>query len=314
MSRSSISVKRIYADMKELRTDPSDQYSAQPREDDLFDWHFTIRGPIGTSFEGGLYHGRILLPIDYPFKPPNIIFLTQNGRFELRKKICLSISAYHPETWQPAWGIRTILEALISFFPTKGEGAVGALDWTSDERKRLVLPSQEFRCSVCKEKNKDLIPKLKKKDDSKKTTTKKKSTKFADQISQMHMHAATGKLAVGSNGGESGESGESGGSGSTGGGSGGSGGSGSNGGNETTNGTKKTETAMRQRQQTRTTQPPAATTTPAAPRTTMQQQQQQPPAVVERNSSTLLYLAILLGCGVMFLLYRKISRTIGRVD
>ena len=308
MSRSSISVKRIYADMKELRTDPSDQYSAQPREDDLFDWHFTLRGPIGTSFEGGLYHGRILLPTDYPFKPPNIIFLTQNGRFELRKKICLSISAYHPETWQPAWGIRTILEALISFFPTKGEGAVGALDWTSDERKRLVLPSQEFCCSVCKEKNKDLIPKLKKKDDSKKTTTKKKSTKFADQISQMHMHAATGKLAVGSNGGESGESG---GSGSTGG---GSGGSGSNGGNETTNGTKKTETALRQRQQTRTTQPPAATTTPAAPRTTMQQQQQQSPAVVERNSSTLLYLAILLGCGVMFLLYRKISRTIGRVD
>ena len=311
MSRSSISVKRIYADMKELRTDPSDQYSAQPREDDLFDWHFTLRGPIGTSFEGGLYHGRILLPTDYPFKPPNIIFLTQNGRFELRKKICLSISAYHPETWQPAWGIRTILEALISFFPTKGEGAVGALDWTSDERKRLVLPSQEFCCSVCKEKNKDLIPKLKKKDDSKKTTTKKKSTKFADQISQMHMHAATGKLAVGSNGGESSESGGSGGSGSTGG---GSGGSGSNGGNETTNGTKKTETALRQRQQTRTTQPPAATTTPAAPRTTMQQQQQQPPAVVERNSSTLLYLAILLGCGVMFLLYRKISRTIGRVD
>ena len=100
LSRSSISVKRIYADMKELRTDPSDQYSAQPREDDLFDWHFTLRGPIGTSFEGGLYHGRILLPTDYPFKPPNIIFLTQNGRFELRKKICLSISAYHPETWQ----------------------------------------------------------------------------------------------------------------------------------------------------------------------------------------------------------------------
>ena len=54
----------------------------------------------GTDFEGGVYHGRILLPIDYPFKPPNIVFLTPNGRFEAGKKICLSISAHHPEEWQ----------------------------------------------------------------------------------------------------------------------------------------------------------------------------------------------------------------------
>lgn len=70
----------------------------------MFDWHFTLRGPRDTEFEGGVYHGRILLPADYPFKPPNIMLLTPNGRFEVRKKICLSISAYHPEEWQPAWG------------------------------------------------------------------------------------------------------------------------------------------------------------------------------------------------------------------
>ena len=27
-----------------------------------------------------------------------------NGRFELNKKICLSISSYHPENWKPTWG------------------------------------------------------------------------------------------------------------------------------------------------------------------------------------------------------------------
>ena len=37
-------------------------------------------------------------------KPPNIIFLTPNGRFATNQKICLSISAYHPESWNPAWG------------------------------------------------------------------------------------------------------------------------------------------------------------------------------------------------------------------
>ena len=32
----------------------------------------------------------------FPFRQPN-------GRFETGKKICLSMSAHHPETWQPSW-------------------------------------------------------------------------------------------------------------------------------------------------------------------------------------------------------------------
>jgi ubiquitin-conjugating enzyme E2 J1 len=98
----------------------------------------TIRGPSETAFAGGVFHGRILLPPDYPFKPPNIVFLTKNGRFEVGSKICLSISAYHEETWQPAWGVRTMLEALISFLPSEGKGAIGALDWAAEERKKLA--------------------------------------------------------------------------------------------------------------------------------------------------------------------------------
>jgi len=129
--------------------DPSDRYHAAPLENDMFEWHFTIKGADKTDFEGGVYHGRILLPAEYPFKPPNIIFLTPNGRFQTNMKVCLSFSAYHPELWQPAWGIRLILEALISFLPTKGDGAVGALDWTSAERKRLAKESSKFNCPLC---------------------------------------------------------------------------------------------------------------------------------------------------------------------
>lgn len=45
-------------------------------QDNLFEWHFTIRGPEDTPFHGGIYHGRILLPSEYPMKPPNILLLT----------------------------------------------------------------------------------------------------------------------------------------------------------------------------------------------------------------------------------------------
>ena len=87
--------------------DPSPEFEAHPVEDNLFDWHFVLRGPAGTPFEGGLYHGRIILPSQYPHKPPEFMFLSPTGRFEVGKKICLSISQHHPELWQPGWDIRT---------------------------------------------------------------------------------------------------------------------------------------------------------------------------------------------------------------
>lgn len=59
----------------ELR-EATEEYCAHPVDDNLFEWHFTVQGPSGTEFEGGLYHGRILLPTEYPMKPPNIILLT----------------------------------------------------------------------------------------------------------------------------------------------------------------------------------------------------------------------------------------------
>uniref|UniRef100_A0A6M2DKY9 Putative non-canonical ubiquitin conjugating enzyme 1 n=1 Tax=Xenopsylla cheopis TaxID=163159 RepID=A0A6M2DKY9_XENCH len=141
-------VKRLMREAKELST-PTEEYYAFPLEENLFEWHFTIRGQPGTEFDGGLYHGRILLPSAYPMQPPYIIFLTPNGRFEINKKICLSISGHHPETWQPSWSIRTALLALIAFMPTSGKGTIGSLDYTEDERKLLAEKSTHWVCSDC---------------------------------------------------------------------------------------------------------------------------------------------------------------------
>lgn len=141
-------VKRLMKEAAELR-DPTEHYHAQPLEDNLFEWHFSVRGPPDSDFDGGVYHGRIVLPPEYPMKPPSIILLTPNGRFEVGKKICLSISGHHPETWQPSWSIRTALIAIIGFMPTKGEGAIGSLDYTPEERRALAKKSLDFCCEMC---------------------------------------------------------------------------------------------------------------------------------------------------------------------
>ncbi|XP_024275627.1 ubiquitin-conjugating enzyme E2 J1 isoform X2 [Oncorhynchus tshawytscha] len=152
LSRGSFScqpaVKRLMKEAAELRH-PTEHYHAQPLEDNLFEWHFSVRGPPDSDFDGGVYHGRIVLPPEYPMKPPSIILLTPNGRFEVGKKICLSISGHHPETWQPSWSIRTALIAIIGFMPTKGEGAIGSLDYNPEERRGLAKKSQDFCCETC---------------------------------------------------------------------------------------------------------------------------------------------------------------------
>lgn len=51
-------------------------------QDNLFEWHFTLRGPPDTDFAGGIYHGRIVLPNEYPMKPPNLMILTVGAGFD----------------------------------------------------------------------------------------------------------------------------------------------------------------------------------------------------------------------------------------
>lgn len=45
------------------------------------------------------------------------------------------------------YAVRLILEALISFMPTPGEGAVGAIDMPAEDR-RILAQQVRIRCSV----------------------------------------------------------------------------------------------------------------------------------------------------------------------
>ena len=78
--------------------EPNNGIYAQPNPENWFEWFYLFE-PEQPPFKGGQYFGKILLPEQYPFKPPELYMLTPNGRFEPGKKICTSMSSYHPETW-----------------------------------------------------------------------------------------------------------------------------------------------------------------------------------------------------------------------
>lgn len=77
---------------------------ARPHPNNILEFHFVVRGPVDTPFEGGYYYGVLYLPNEYPMKPPDIVLLTPSGRFQPGAKICMSITAFHQESWNPAWG------------------------------------------------------------------------------------------------------------------------------------------------------------------------------------------------------------------
>ncbi|KAF2239042.1 UBC-like protein [Viridothelium virens] len=143
-------IKRILKEASELANNPSPDYHAEPLENDLFEWHFTLRGPPAPSpYANGIYHGRIQLPAAYPLRPPAFRFLTPTGRFEVNREICLSISGHHEESWQPAWGLRTALVAIRSFMDTNASGQLGGMDSSESARKKMAADSSAWKCAGC---------------------------------------------------------------------------------------------------------------------------------------------------------------------
>jgi ubiquitin-conjugating enzyme E2 J1 len=141
-------IKRLLSELRAMQLRPDPNFIAGPVGDDLVVWHFSIRGPPDTPFEGGIYHGKIVFPADYPYKPPDVFFLTPNGRFEVNRAICLNTTSYHPESWQPLWGVSSLLTALVAFLPTKAEG-VGSMTTSDEARRELAQKSRCWKCPEC---------------------------------------------------------------------------------------------------------------------------------------------------------------------
>lgn len=71
-----------------------------------------VPGAKGSPYEGGYYHGKLKFPPEYPLKPPSIMMITPSGRFKPNTRLCLSMSDFHPESWNPMWSVSTILMGL----------------------------------------------------------------------------------------------------------------------------------------------------------------------------------------------------------
>jgi ubiquitin-conjugating enzyme E2 J2 len=141
--------KRLEIEEKKLKADPPEFIKASPDPANIMIWYYCITGPPGTPYEGGQYVGTVTFPPAYPFAPPGIRMITPSGRFEVNARLCLSISDYHPELWNPIWGMSSILVGLLSFM-MGDESTTGSITSTVAAKTRCAAESHARNLKIAK--------------------------------------------------------------------------------------------------------------------------------------------------------------------
>lgn len=136
-------VRRLMNDYNMIKQDPTPYIFAEPDPANILIWHYCLIGPPDTPYSEGIFHGKLRFPPDYPFGPPSIYMITPNGRFEVKKRLCLTISDYEPTKWSPAWNVGTILSGILSFM-LEETPTWGSMTTSSTLRETLAKSSGQF--------------------------------------------------------------------------------------------------------------------------------------------------------------------------
>lgn len=94
--------------------------AALPLENDLFKWHGNIRGPVGTFYEGGVFHFEIQIPELYPHLPPKIVLFNPLPHPNVieNTNICLDMLETKKDdstSWSSNYSILSILYQLQGY-------------------------------------------------------------------------------------------------------------------------------------------------------------------------------------------------------
>ncbi|DBA02711.1 TPA: hypothetical protein N0F65_010536 [Lagenidium giganteum] len=143
---SALATKRLQKEFMALQRKPVENIVAVPLETNILEWHYVITGTADTPYAGGHYHGVLKFPPEYPMKPPAVMMMTPNGRFKTNQRLCLSMSDFHPETWNPMWSVSSILTGLYSFM-LENQPTLGSINTTDAQKRKYAATSLEANCA-----------------------------------------------------------------------------------------------------------------------------------------------------------------------
>ena len=127
---------RIKKEYLDLQKEKNSNVKVKLVDNDIRHWKGRIKGPIDTCYQGGIFDVDIVIPNEYPFKPPKMKFDTKIWHPNISSvtgAICLDILK---NEWTPALTIRTALISLQALMcepvPNDPQDAVVAKQYMSD--------------------------------------------------------------------------------------------------------------------------------------------------------------------------------------
>ena len=108
------SAKRLTNEFKNLSTNPVCNAKVQQEGGNLYKWKVVLPGPKGSAYEDGIFNLSFEFPDNYPFKCPEVKFITPMYHPNIKKdtgEICMDVFA---NSWAPTQKVSDIIEKLAS--------------------------------------------------------------------------------------------------------------------------------------------------------------------------------------------------------
>lgn len=128
MSINKITIQRLASDIKYLLNNPLENENIYYKhsEESVLKGYALIIGNKDTPYSNGYFLFEFIFPLNYPFNPPKIKYLTNDGKMRFNPnlyvdgKVCLSIlNTWKGEGWTSSQTIYSILISLSSILNNK---------------------------------------------------------------------------------------------------------------------------------------------------------------------------------------------------
>lgn len=137
-------------------------------DEDMLKGYALIIGPEETPYFGGFYLFEFVYPTDYPFSPPKVTFLTNNGEIRFnpnlytKGKVCVSIlNTWAGDQWSSCQTLNSVLLTLCSLLndnPLLNEPGVRN-NHPDCEKYNKVVAYGNILVAICGIVNKKYLPK-----------------------------------------------------------------------------------------------------------------------------------------------------------
>ena len=106
--------KRLGHDFKCLAQDAPEGIEAKPLDNCNYHWQAAIRGPVGSPYEGGIFYLYLKVPMLYPFRPPEVRFLTKIFHPNVNRHGDIGIDSIQQGNWVSGLTLTKVLISIQS--------------------------------------------------------------------------------------------------------------------------------------------------------------------------------------------------------